>query len=979
MHRRARLLAVGESLAFNKDLQKVKGQLTMTRAKFESVKAEMKSAATKADIALFDLNTAMQEARNIYGALQRERVTSSKLQATTMEYNSLVVQNLRNQLKDTRKVANSYNSANTKLKLLRQKDKAAKNSDRSSWPLSKQTAAVQGLVARMEMDTVLALEVGDELRDEVKELQAENVRLMANLEMTTAKLKAAVDLCANPDNATNWVDRLGKRGQKYDVFIVEMGIQLMSSELSAPQAVYALTVFMMKTYPNLEPGIDYRIPGESQFKEWAEAIYEVPTPFSIPLPSPLQCLFGYRRSPSFSFQITCEVNRSRLQEAAIIFYKYDDSPRNGYNYHGMNCEAVFVNDDGTRRQEHVPIGLEMLPNGGHNLQAEAAVDVLGENIVKVAATMADNAAKDVGDKIFVAKDIAVDLMKAGDENLTEEQLEVMATNFVDTCITHGGDLASKKHFAAISDALNAVIITFNAAAMIQHAAARHLIRRNLKARQPRKAQRLMCLLLSGKLSRAAVHTPMKLVIKVGDDGTHTRHWELTTAPPNIWSLMCSMSNLISHQGKHALYYLNEHKAFRLFWAKWEIENEVHGDTEVADLPSFANNRFGIRQELAFKLCVTWVAAMTYVSEVRVNDPAYDANLLLQHTFELNDIIYRSFVISAAVLHGSICQLMRYCWHTEDFCDPWQRDKTIEVYEKYALKLPLLTDEVLHGALKELKEVSGEEKGRALDDFWKQDPKGREIVFAQARNPEYRPCVEMFLHEAALPTSADIASRKRTCPDVGCLKTAPIHNMKTENMFAHSSYAEQSTRAEHHRLRGLSLSKASGTFALQGKMRSNRKKRFRAMAKRSKVMLSDWVENHKDDDSFLGLFNEKKISIQRRHEIMLKAMSGRRDNVRHPRNCTCMCMCMFCSPTLTAHVFPPPPEKERHRRQAKPECPRAGSSRCAQPAIEIGQQRQAHSVASKKSEGAFEAATAAENKNRAGNGIVPVKGERDRRT
>ena len=585
------------------------------------------------------------------------------------------------------------------------------------------------------------------------------------------------------------------------------------------------------------------------------------------------------RVRSAYIQITCEVNRSRLQEAAIIFYKYDDSPRNGYNYHGMNCEAVFVDPDGTREQEHVPIGLEVLPNGGHKLQAQKAVQVLGDNIVKVAATMADNAAKDVGVKIFVAKDIAVDLLKAGDENLSDEQLEVMATNFVDTCITHGGDLASKVHFAVICNALKAVIVSFNAAAIIQHAVARHVIRRDLKARQAHKAHRLLSLLLSGKLSRAAVHTPMKLVTKVGEDGTHAKAWQLTCDPPNIWSLMCSMSNLISHQGKHSLYYLNESKAFRLFWAKWEIENEVHGDTEVADLPSFANNRFGIRQELAFKLCVTWVAAMTYVSQVRLSDPAYDANLLLQHTYELNDVVYRSFVISAAVLHGSICQLMRYCWHTEGFCDPWQRDKTIEVYEKYALLLPLLTDDALHGALIELKDVFGEEKGLALDAFWNQDSREREIVFAQATHPEYRPYVEMFLHEAALPTSADIAKRKRTCPDVSCLKTAPIHNMKTENMFAHSSYAEQSTRAEHHRLRGLSLSKASGTFALQGKMRSNRKKRFRAMAKRSKVMLSDWVEHHKSDDAFLGLFNEKKISIARRHEIILKAMSGRRDNVR----------------------------------------------------------------------------------------------------
>jgi hypothetical protein len=88
-------------------------------------------------------------------------------------------------------------------------------------------------------------------------------------------------------------------------------------------------------------------------------------------------------------------------------------------------------------------------------------------------------------------------------------------------------------------------------------------------------------------------------------------------------------------------------------AKWTI-HEVHGVTELPDLPSFAHNRFGIRQELAFKLCVAWVAAMTYVSEVRLNDPQYEANLLLQNTYKLNNRIYRSFVISAGVMHGSFC-------------------------------------------------------------------------------------------------------------------------------------------------------------------------------------------------------------------------------------------------------------------------------------------------------------------------------------
>jgi hypothetical protein len=156
-----------------------------------------------------------------------------------------------------------------------------------------------------------------------------------------------------------------------------------------------------------------------------------------------------------------------------------------------------------------------------------------------------------------------------------------------------------------------------------------------------------------------------------------------------------------------------------------------------------------------------------------------------------------------------------------------------------------------------------------------------------------------------------------------------------------------------------------------------------MAKRSKAMLPDWVENHKDDDSFLGLFNEKKISIQRRHEIILQAASNvRKTGQRKTPTQLFVCVLLFLcvrvgSPTLSAFVYSPPLEKEGHPRQANPECLRAGSSRRAQPAIEIGQQRQAHSAASKKSEGPFKAASSAENSNRARNGIVPVKGERDR--
>lgn len=296
--------------------------------------------------------------------------------------------------------------------------------------------------------------------------------------------------------------------------------------------------------------------------------------------------------------------------------------------------------------------------------------------------------------------------------------------------------------------------------------------------------------------------------------------------------------------------------------------------------------------MAFKLCVTWVAAMTYVSEIRLRDPEYDANLLLQNTYKLNNRVYRAFVISAAVMHGSICQLMRYCWHVEGFCDPYQRDDTIEVYEHCVSRLPELTDATLNAALIDLKALFGTAKGVQLQNFWDSNKKERAIVFAQAQDPEFKPYVQMFLQRAAGPTSVDIGSRKRNIPESSCLKSAPIHNMKAENLFAHQSHAAQSTRAGHNRLRGLGLSKASSTFALRGKLRSNRRKRFLEMVKRSKAQLSEWKEEHQEDDGFLSLFNEKLISVKRRHEIILEAISGRRCYVQPT------CTLFFCHNSCT---------------------------------------------------------------------------------
>ncbi len=266
--------------------------------------------------------------------------------------------------------------------------------------------------------------------------------------MSESTLEAALKEC-HTEPATDWVNELGKKGERYKLYIKEMGMSLMASELSASQAVYCLSIFMQKTYPTLILlGIDYRIPSKSSFKEWGEALYEVAT----------------------------TINRSRLDQACIIYYQHDDSPRNRFNYHGSTCEAIFA-EGSIAERHHIPLGLEILEGGEHRHHVTKGLELLGGNLVKMPSVMSDNAATDIGAAMFVAKAEMVALLRTHEDAFTAVEVEVMETNFLNTCITHGGDLASKKHFTAMEHVVKDVFVQYNAAILLQRFIAVRVIRR----------------------------------------------------------------------------------------------------------------------------------------------------------------------------------------------------------------------------------------------------------------------------------------------------------------------------------------------------------------------------------------------------------------------------------------------------------------------------------------------------------------------
>ena len=258
-------------------LKSATAQLERALHKVHHARAEKKEAEFAADAASSKLTHVLSQADAVM-------ITHDRIVQCKDTYNRIIIENVRADLTSSRKRANALNSAYRRLKKQRIVDKKSAKADRSKWPLAKQPPSVQAFATACSMDAVKAMEAADEMKDTISELVHENRKLKSQLQLSDETLKKAMNTCSNPENATDWIETLGKRGERYDMYVIEMGIQLMSSELSAAQAVYVLTIFMMKTYPGLVPGIDYRIPGESQFKEWAEAIYEVGDLVSITSP-----------------------------------------------------------------------------------------------------------------------------------------------------------------------------------------------------------------------------------------------------------------------------------------------------------------------------------------------------------------------------------------------------------------------------------------------------------------------------------------------------------------------------------------------------------------------------------------------------------------------------------------------------------------------------------------------------------------------
>ena len=327
-----------------------------------------------------------------------------------VEYYKNAVAECKKVLKETRKEA---------YKAKRTAKKHAKGNSKTA--TSRLSAEAQIRIAAADMSTVMALEAAEEAKNAGKDSKKENAKLNRDLQDTRDKLKAMEDKL---EAMTPWVDLLGKKGQQYQMYIIETVLILMSLGSTATDACSAFAVFLQRTYPHLKAGVDYRVPGDWFFKGVADIIY----PLGV------------------------AASRKLADECIRMYVGLDGSPRDGRSYFGLSFRLVMPAsyvDDGEAEDVvlNCAAALELLPNQKHRTEADATVLAVGKrNLLKMPVVSVDCAAESVAKLVFEDKAQLVEELKRDEAafvaGLTPMQVELMDTNFVAKCQRHIDQLYS---------------------------------------------------------------------------------------------------------------------------------------------------------------------------------------------------------------------------------------------------------------------------------------------------------------------------------------------------------------------------------------------------------------------------------------------------------------------------------------------------------------------------------------------------------
>ena len=373
---------------------------------------------------------------------------------------------------------------------------------------------------------------------------------------------------------------------------------------------------------------------------------------------------------------------------------------------------------------------------------------------------------------------------------------------------------------------------------------------------------------------------------------------LLAEPVDCWDAVKALSCLSSSEGKHGKHYLNERRKMLAFWAQFIIDNGEQDDVRLDVMPCFDHKRFLIRGEVSFYAAARMRMIMTYISELRIEDPNVETNLLIKKTWLLNGVIEQSQMLAWAVQFGSVDCLMRYLIQKDGFVALHEKRDIMQIQMEATHKLGECTTESFEFLYRKVLEYLDPPRQAKLERYWNSLHESRLIVFRRAQSREFCHYVSQYLYAGA-DEAVRALKKHEDAPSKGitCLEKSVIHNMHNEAAFGRYSEAARGKNAGVSRNRGRVLDMSHGHTSTELQNHDRRRERFLSLKKKGDLTDDDWISwekkerrypspsnpNHNNTttnttpanprlQSIKSLFNDKCMPLAERHELIRRELS-----------------------------------------------------------------------------------------------------------
>ena len=530
---------------------------------------------------------------------------------------------------------------------------------------TKLPTAVQQRLEDAEADTARAEERAEALEDVVAGLEehievirraigkGENGEPNGNLMPDKALMEAAVEAAqaaaeeaarhgckkakrkrgekaAAPQQQALW-EMLGKAGEACSQPIIELGLTLMSNQLTAPQAVSVMRAFLRTEYPEKEEDADYRIPDAARFREWRRYL-----------------------EPISHYMAVSVINLAKRMHVM-----HDATTKNHVHVFQTSFRCEVEGEDGSITVVDVPLKFEICPSSYAAAEAGQMYEAMSCDVadkprvsgVKIASSSSDGAARSTSVAFADLRAKELERVQAFiDEELAERPEELQAA--VDAYLSldeEQREQAEKMHVLGCSGhALN--LVTEDSHKQSEKKAVMANMAEERAARIIQRAFALKVVVGNGSfVERLAKMTGLWLrgsrFVAACDGGGNTgldskdmtilpvdRHLDGKAELPDVPNVINCASKAFASAGKHWDYYLNENRKL----VKYAKDKQL----PLLRLPAVQGSRQCINVQLATSILANSSTYLSYMDAVRVEA---DPNRLLATVW---DGLRDRFVVAA---------------------------------------------------------------------------------------------------------------------------------------------------------------------------------------------------------------------------------------------------------------------------------------------------------------------------------------------